>query len=50
MKGKTKHTIVRCHPIRSKGEIDIPTTHIHGRSLSWFGIYTSMKSGVIKLV
>ena len=51
---KKSHT-VRTVPnfsrkIVERGKTDTSNTHIHDRSLSWLGTFSSIKSGGVKLV
>jgi hypothetical protein len=58
LKYHTVRTVLKYHTVRTvlksnttiteRGKIN--NTHIHDRSLSWLGIDTSIKSGVVKLV
>ena len=51
MKNKIPHCLNNSKiKIVERGKIDTPNTHIHDRSLSWFGTGTSIESGRAKLV
>ena len=54
MKTKKDHTVgtvlTFIRNIVEIGKFDISNTHIHDRSLSWLGTFSSIKSGGVKLV